>query len=78
MADETVPAELADLQLISYPVLRRLLGEVPERTLFKWIKECSFPKPVRVGKSRYWLASAVRGWVDRNFGEVRALKPAVA
>jgi predicted DNA-binding transcriptional regulator AlpA len=79
LADDSVPAELADLQLFSSRMVRKILG-ISKRTLCKWIESRVIPEPVLLpgpGGLHYWRASVIREWIERKF-EVKANTPAVA
>jgi predicted DNA-binding transcriptional regulator AlpA len=46
--------------------LRDLLGGIARGTLQKWLELENFPKPIWVGRDRYWRLSDVSAWLRRQ------------
>jgi prophage regulatory protein len=42
---------------------------VSTRTLWRWIQEKIFPKPIKIGRSTRWLESDVVAYIDRLRGK---------
>jgi predicted DNA-binding transcriptional regulator AlpA len=44
---------------------RQFAGEIGTATLYKWMSEGSFPKPIRIGANRVaWRLSDLEAWRD--------------
>ncbi len=51
-----------DLYRLSYLVEKLLISK---STIWIWIKEGSFPKPIRLGRNSVaWLASDIENWIQ--------------
>lgn len=49
--------------------LRDMIGGVSEMTIWRWSTDesISFPRPVRIGRRRFWRADEVEKWMaDRT------------
>ena len=33
-------------------------------TLWRWLKQCDFPKPVYIAKRRYWREAEILDWLE--------------
>ncbi|KIX17034.1 AlpA family transcriptional regulator [Paracoccus sp. 228] len=56
-----------DQKLVSATFLRQnLLGGISDMTLWRWLNDQSmgFPRPIYLGRRRYWREAEVIGWVD--------------
>lgn len=42
--------------------VRETCGNVSDMTLWRWLKDADFPKPVKVNHRRYWRAGEVQAW----------------
>jgi predicted DNA-binding transcriptional regulator AlpA len=43
---------------------RSLCGGISDMTLWRWINERDFPKPIYIGNRRYWKESDVLAWLE--------------
>lgn len=53
--------------LISSSKLRHsLLGGISDMSLWRWLNdpELRFPKPLYIGRRRYWLEAEVSAWIE--------------
>lgn len=48
------------------PLRETLLGGVSDMTLHRWLhrEDLDFPKPIYIGRRRYWRESEVLAWLD--------------
>lgn len=44
--------------------VRALCANISDMTLWRWIHERDFPKPIYIGRRRYWRESDVLAWLD--------------
>lgn len=44
----------------------RKIVPVSRTTLWRWTRDCGFPRPIRVGNCRFWRADAVYAWIDHQ------------
>ena len=52
------------IALIWQPELCKLLGR-SSYTITRWVKECNFPKPIRITEQSYaWRVVDVERWID--------------
>lgn len=42
--------------------VREICGNKSDMTIWRWLKDSDFPKPVYVNRRRYWRAGEVRAW----------------
>lgn len=55
-----------DQKLISATSMRQnLLGGISDMTLWRWLNDAgmSFPRPIYLGRRRYWREADVVGWL---------------
>ena len=46
--------------------VRHMCGGVTDMTLWRWLRERDFPKPIYIGQLRYWREADVVAWLDRQ------------
>lgn len=53
-------------KLIPAASVRNICGGVSDMTLWRWTHtpELNFPKPIYIGKRRYWRADELEAWID--------------
>ena len=53
-------------KLIPPHVVRELCGGVSDMTLWRWgtRPELAFPKPIYIGRRRYWRAADIDAWMQ--------------
>jgi prophage regulatory protein len=58
-------------QVIRFPDLNKKLGGVSRSTVFRWVRDKQFPKPINLGKNSVgWLEEQVEAWLEsRTQGE---------
>lgn len=57
-------------RLIRLPEVERVTG-FKKSTLYGWIKEKTFPRPVQIGRMSAWPESAVLQWVQDRIKEAQ-------
>jgi prophage regulatory protein len=57
-------------RLIRLPEVEKTTG-FKKSTLYGWIKEGSFPRPVQIGRMSAWPESAVLQWVQDRIKEAQ-------
>lgn len=59
-------------QRIQIRAVRALCGNVSSMTIYRWLNDpaMNFPKPIYIGRLRYWKVSDVLAWFEAR--EVRA------
>jgi prophage regulatory protein len=56
---------MADIQLIPLPdVLKRM--NISERTLYRYVADGTFPKPVKIGPLSRWVEAEVDHWLEER------------
>ena len=60
-------------QLIKPAKVRAMCGGVSDMSIWRWLKEPAlhFPKPVYIGRHRYWRETEVRAWLAERQGSER-------
>ncbi len=54
-----------NVALLREPVVRKTVGGIAKTTLWRWIREGRFPKPVRLGANCIaWRADDVNQWIN--------------
>ena len=63
-----------DLQLIAAAALRKLLGDVSDMTISRWMDGRDFPQPIVAGEQgrRFWRLKEVAAWQESNRRPPRA------
>ena len=62
---ESIPNGLEEKRLIRRDDVLMLLGGIDRSTLYAWIGDGEFPKPVRLAKRAVaWRASDIEAWLD--------------
>jgi predicted DNA-binding transcriptional regulator AlpA len=53
---------------------RDLCGGVSDMTIWRWLNDPSlnFPKPVYIGRRRYWVESEVVAWLNSQPSEMKS------
>jgi len=53
-------------RLIQAADVRQLCGSVSDMTIWRWVKdsELNFPKPIYIGRVRYWREAELMAWID--------------
>ena len=46
--------------------VRALCADISDMTLWRWINERDFPKPIYIGRRRYWREREVLVWLDEQ------------
>ena len=44
--------------------VRALCGDISDMTLWRWINERDFPKPVYIARRRFWREAEVVAWLQ--------------
>ena len=53
------------VSLLREPIVRKALGGIGKSTLWRWIREGRFPKPVRLGANCVaWRSDDVNQWIN--------------
>lgn len=57
-------------KLITAPDVRAMCGRVSDMTLWRWIHDpnVNFPKPIYIGKRRYFRQADVAAWIEAQAG----------
>ena len=45
---------------------------VAARTVQRWIRLGQFPRPIRMGRKRFWIPKQLREWMERRGEEAQA------
>lgn len=53
---------------------RKRCGDLPKSTLFLYIQQGRFPKPVKIGRASAWIESEVDAWIAERIAERDAAK----
>ena len=63
---DEIPEIARPLYLIGAGDVRAMFGGVSDMTLWRWLndQELNFPKPIYIGKRRYWRASDLTSWLQ--------------
>jgi predicted DNA-binding transcriptional regulator AlpA len=61
-------------KLISAAAVRDLCGGVSDMTIWRWLNDpdLDFPKPVYIGRRRYWREADMAGWLKARADEAAA------
>jgi predicted DNA-binding transcriptional regulator AlpA len=61
-------------RLISAAAVRELCGGISDMSLWRWLNdpEIGFPKPLYIGRRRYWREAEIAAWIERQADETRA------
>lgn len=52
-----------------YPSTTRACGHIAKTTIYAWIKNHNFPKPVKLGgRISYWISEQVEAWEQQREG----------
>jgi predicted DNA-binding transcriptional regulator AlpA len=43
---------------------RALCGDISDMTLWRWLNERDFPKPIYIARRRFWREADVLAWLD--------------
>lgn len=63
--DEVLPEKVSGGERrIQAAQVRALCADISDMTLWRWINERDFPKPIYIGRRRYWRESDVSRWLD--------------
>lgn len=54
--------------------VRKLCGGVSDMTLWRWLgsPEMDFPRPIYIGRRRYWREADVIAWLDAQSAQTAA------
>ncbi|OKP21428.1 helix-turn-helix transcriptional regulator [Serratia fonticola] len=63
------PSLLED-QFIDMAFITQLVG-MSDKFLYKLIKDGSFPKPIKLGRSSRWLQSEIESWLQERISQSR-------
>lgn len=57
-----------DHRRIAIARVRELCGNVSEMSIWRWLKdeELDFPKPIYIGRRRYWKEAEVLAWLENQ------------
>jgi predicted DNA-binding transcriptional regulator AlpA len=44
--------------------VRTLCGDISDMTLWRWLATRNFPKPIYIGRRRFWREAEVIEWLD--------------
>jgi len=57
---------MTSIRHISAHDVRHICGGVSDMTLWRWLHDesLSFPRPIYIGKRRYWREADVIAWLD--------------
>ena len=64
MASNPAPEVYHPERRINAAAVRDLCGGVCDMTLWRWLDQRDFPKPVYIAKRRYWKTASVIDWLD--------------
>ena len=63
-AETVIKTEKEGLSLLREPVVRNAVGGIGKSTLWRWVREGRFPKPVRLGANCVaWRSDEVEQWL---------------
>jgi len=63
---EWLPRAVVAGRIIKAQDLRALCGGISDMTLWRWLNDQSldFPRPIYLGRRRYWRETEVLAWLD--------------
>lgn len=66
---ETSPHIVGNLR-IQIRAVRNLCGNVSSMTIYRWLNDpaMTFPKPIYIGRRRYWKEADVLAWLEAREG----------
>ena len=44
--------------------VREMCGDICDMTLRRWVETREFPKPIYIGRQRYWREDEVVAWLE--------------
>ena len=44
-------------------------------TIYKWMKEGTFPKPIKIGSCVRWVSTDIEEWIDKKIENSKKLMP---
>jgi predicted DNA-binding transcriptional regulator AlpA len=58
---------------ISAAAVRDICGGISDMSLWRWLNDpvLNFPKPIRIGKRRYWREAELAAWLDAQADKSR-------
>ena len=61
-------SEVDENRRIPASAVRNLCGGVSDMTLWRWLNnsQLDFPKPIVIGRRRYWREVEVIAWIERQ------------
>ncbi|EKN4874354.1 AlpA family transcriptional regulator [Yersinia enterocolitica] len=66
----TTKLSLLEDQLVDMAFITKLL-QMTDKWMFKLIKDGTFPKPIKLGRSSRWLQSEVEAWLQKRIDDSR-------
>jgi predicted DNA-binding transcriptional regulator AlpA len=66
MNEMTLSKELDARRLITSKQVLELCGGIAAMTLWRWIKDGKFPKPIYIATRRYWTEAEVIAWLQKQ------------
>ena len=71
---QTAQAPLNPNTRITARTVRQICGGVSDMTLHRWLKdpEKEFPRPLYIGKRRYWREAEIIAWLDAQAADTAA------
>ncbi|MGM1149107.1 helix-turn-helix transcriptional regulator [Klebsiella quasipneumoniae] len=66
----TTPASLLNDKLVDMAFITQLTG-LTDKWFYKLIKDGTFPKPIKLGRSSRWLESEVEAWLQQRIAKSR-------
>jgi predicted DNA-binding transcriptional regulator AlpA len=76
LSNPPVPEEDDPHRLMNSAELRHLCGGISDMSLWRWLadEELGFPRPLTVGKRRYWRRGDVIAWISHRAAKAQADK----
>lgn len=62
---DVAPANPLSDKLLTRGCLREFIP-VSDMTLFRWIRDGKFPRPIMMSRQRYWKVSEVNAWLEKH------------
>ncbi|EBO9655267.1 AlpA family phage regulatory protein [Salmonella enterica subsp. enterica serovar Berlin] len=66
----TTRPPLTEDQFVDMVFITTLL-RMTDKWIYKLVRDCAFPKPIKLGRSSRWLKSEVENWLQERIDQSR-------
>ena len=64
--------DIIETELLDARDIKRI-APVSDMSLWRWIKAGDFPKPIKIARRNYWVASEIQDWLAAKSAERMAV-----